>query len=106
MASILNIITTLRSKVIYLRTIDHVWVEGDTISVGNNAVTARCRVMGREGNYLIKCYHRTKPNLERLYGENAYPGELGIYSIDGRMEYIDIVLLPWVEGKPDRKSVV
>lgn len=100
MASILNIITTLRSKVIYLRTIDHVWVEGDTISVGNNAVTARCRVMGREGNYLIKCYHRTKPNLERLYGENAYPGELGIYSIDGRMEYIDIVLLPWVEGKP------
>lgn len=100
MASILSIITTLRSKVIYLRTIDHVWVDCNTISVGNNAVTACCRVMGREGNYLIKCYHRTKPNLERIYGENAYLGELGIYSIDGRMEYIDIVLLPWVEGKP------
>ena len=100
MASILSIITTLRSKVIYLRTIDHVWVDCNTISVGNNAVTACCRVMGREGNYLIKCYHRTKPNLERIYGENAYPGELGLYSIDGRMEYIDIVLLPWVEGKP------
>lgn len=100
MASILNIITTLRSKIIYLRTIDHVWIEGDTISVGNNAVTARCRVMGREGNWLIKCYHRTKPNLKRLYGENAYLGELGTYSIDGRMEYIDIVLLPWVEGEP------
>ena len=100
MASILSIITTLRSKVIYLRTIDHVWVDCNTISVGNNAVTACCRVMGREGNYLIKCYHRTKPNLERIYGENAYLSELGIYSIDGRMEYIDIVLLPWVEGKP------
>lgn len=100
MASILNIITTLRSKIIYLRTIDHVWIDSDTISAGNNAVTARCRVMGREGNWLIKCYHRTKPNLNRIYGENAYLSELGIYSIDGRMEYIDIVLLPWVEGKP------
>ena len=100
MASILNIINTLRNKIIYLRTIDHIWIDADTIKAGNNAVTARCRIMGREGDWLIKCYYRPKQNLKSLYGDNIYEKELGVYSIDGKMEYIDILLMPWVDGEP------
>ena len=100
MASILNIINTLRNKIIYLRTIDHIWIDAETIKAGNNAVTARCRIMGREGDWLIKCYYRPKQNLKSLYGDNIYEKELGVYSIDGKMEYIDILLMPWVDGEP------
>lgn len=100
MASILNIINTLQSKVIYLRTIEHIAVDRSTICAGNNAVTARCRVMPREGWWLIKCYYRPKHNLKTIYEDNFYEHELGVYSIDGAMEFIDIVLLPWVDGEP------
>lgn len=100
MASIINIINTLRSRVIYLRTIDHIAADLSTICAGNNAVTARCRVLGREGWWMVKCYYRPKRNLRAIYEDNFYEKELGVYSIDGAMEYIDIVLLPWVEGEP------
>lgn len=99
MISVINIIQTISSKILYLRTLDHVFVETDTISVGNNAVTARCRIMGREGKWLIKCYYRKKSNLERIYDTYFYPKELSLYSIDGRMESIDVVVMPWIEGK-------
>lgn len=100
MASIINIINTLRNSHFHLRTLDHMWVDHDTICSGNNAVTARCSVIGRQGYWLIKCYFRKKNNLKAIYGDNYYCNELGIYSPTGCIEYIDIVLLPWVEGVP------
>lgn len=100
MASVVNIINTITSQVIYLRTLDHFWVEGDTITKGNNAVVARGRIIGREGLWRIKCYIRPKTHLRQIYGDEYYPQELGVYSIDGKMEYIDLVVQPWVEGTP------
>lgn len=100
MANIINIINTILANVKYFRTIEQIWVDKETICAGNNAVTARCRVMGREGKWLIKCYYRHKPNLKEIYGDALYENELGLYSIDGHMEYIDILLMPWVEGRP------
>lgn len=99
MASVVNIINTMLSRTIYMRTLEHFWVDRNTITKGNNAVTARCKIINREGEWRIKCYLRPKSNLKLIYGDAYYPKELGIYSIDGMMEYIDIVVLPWVEGR-------
>ena len=99
MASVVNIINTITSRVIYLRTLEHIWVDCETITKGNNAVTARCRVINREGTWRIKCYTRHKANLRLIYGNEYYPNELGVYSIGGKIEYIDVVLQPWIEGK-------
>lgn len=90
----------MRQRVLYLRTIDQLWIDQSTISVGSNSVTARCRVMGREGEWLVKCYVRKRANLKAIYQDAYYEQELGIYSIVGTIEYADIVLLPWVEGTP------
>lgn len=105
MASVVNIINTITSRVIYLRTLDHFWVERDTITKGNNAVVARGRIIGREGLWRIKCYIRPKTHLQQIYGDEYYPQELGVYSIDGNMEYVDLVVQPWVEGRPLDKYI-
>ena len=100
MVDCIAIRNTLLSNVKYLRTLDQIWVDEDTIAVGNNTVTARCRVMGREGRYLVKCYFRPKRNTAYIYGSAYMRKELGVYTMAGRIEYIDIVLTPWVEGLP------
>ena len=99
MISVVNIINTISSKILYLRTLDHVVIDKETIRVGNNAVTARCTIPGREGKWLFKCYYRKKTNLRQIYDEAYYPDELSLYSIDGRMESTDVVVMPWIEGK-------
>ena len=98
MLNVINIINTLRNKILYLRTLDYLRIDQDTISVGNNAVTVRCHRIDNDLSLMLKCYYRHKTNLKDIYGDNFYSKELGIYSIAGNIEYIDIVLLPWVDG--------
>ena len=100
MVAAIAIMNTLRSIVKYMRTLEQVFVDPDTITCGNNCVTARCRVFMREGDYLIRCFMHPKHNAPLIYGSAYYPKELGIFKIYGNIEYIDIVLLPWVEGVP------
>lgn len=100
MVDYVSIINTMRQRVLYLRTIDQLWIDHSTIAVGSNSVTARCRVMGRDGEWLVKCYVRKRRNLKAIYKDAYYERELGIFSIMGTIEYADIVLLPWVEGTP------
>lgn len=99
MTSVVSIINTILSRVIYLRTLEHIWIDRETITKGNNAVTARCRVINREGAWCIKCYARPKANLRLIYGDDYYPNELGVYTLGGKIEYIDVVVQPWVEGR-------
>lgn len=100
MVDITSIRNTLSASVIQLRTLDWMKVDIDSMSYGNNAVTARCKLPDREGWYLVKCYFRPKHHLAAIYGDSYLPKELGVYTIQGNIEYIDIVLLPWVEGHP------
>lgn len=100
MVSILAIMSTFRAPVLYLRTLEQLWIDHDTITAGSNSVTARCRVFGREGQWLIKCYVTPRHNLSAIYGDAYYEKEFGIYSITGVIEYVDAVVLPWVEGQP------
>lgn len=96
----MSIVNTLRCDIIYVRSFEDIRVDTETIAVGNNSVTARCRIYGQEGEWMLKCYHRVKANSEMIYGSAYYRGELGIYTLAGRMEYIDVLLIPWVEGVP------
>ena len=99
MANIISIKSALRSNKIETRTLDITDVEIKTISSGNNAVSARCTINGRQGYWLLKCYFRRKPNLDKIYREFYHPQELKVYQICGQHEYIDVVALPWVDGK-------
>lgn len=100
MANITSIKNALRSGNIEARTLDITNVDTITITSGNNAVSVRCTINGREGYWLLKCYYRHKPNLDKIYREFYHPQELKIKQICGDDEYIDVVALPWVEGKP------
>jgi serine/threonine protein kinase len=100
MASILSIKNILNSKRIHTRTLNNITVDSSSISAGNNAVTVRCKIDGREGEWLLKCYFRKKRHLDEIYGDDYYPNELRIYSINGEVDYIDVVVKPWVAGWP------
>lgn len=97
---VIRVLGAMRSDVMFLRTLEHIWIERDTISWGSNSATARCRVMGMEGTFLLKCYFRRRRNARAIYGDRFYPAEFGVANFGGRMEYADIALLDWVEGTP------
>lgn len=65
--------------------------------VGNNAVVCRCWVAGVE--YAIKCYPRKHRNARAIYGDTLYEGELAIQNFIGAVEWVDVVVRPWVEGR-------
>ena len=100
MVNIISIKNTLRSGKIEARTLDIDYVDTPSITSGNNAVSARCTINGRQGFWLLKCYFRRKANLDKIYREFYHPEELKVYQICGGYEYIDVVALPWVDGKP------
>ena len=105
MANVISIMNTLRMRNIPMRTLRLSKVDDYTMTAGNNAVAVRCEIDGREGKWLMKCYFRQKPNLKAIYGEGYYPKELGIYTLGGNLDYIDIVVVPWVEGNPLDKYI-
>ena len=83
MANITSIKNALRSGNIEARTLDITNVDTITITSGNNAVSVRCTINGREGYWLLKCYYRHKPNLDKIYREFYHPQELKINQICG-----------------------
>lgn len=105
MANVISIINTLRMSSIPMRTLKLSKVDDYTISTGNNAVAVRCEIDGREGKWLMKCYFRHKPNLRAIYGKGYHPEELGIYTLGGKLDYIDVVVVPWIEGNPLDKYI-
>ncbi len=98
MVDTIAVINTLRSNVKYMRTLEQIFVDEKTIVCGCNCVTARCRIFMREGDFLVRCLLHPKHNAPLIYGDAYLPKELGIYKLSGNIEYIDIILLPWVEG--------
>lgn len=99
MVNIISIKSALRPSRIKTRNLDITSIDPTSITAGNNAVSVRCRISGRKGYWLLKCYFRHKPHLEQIYCKAYYPNELCVRSIGGSEEYIDVVALPWVEGK-------
>ena len=91
MVNVISIMNTLRMRNIPMRTLRLSKVDDYTMTAGNNAVAVRCEIDGREGKWLMKCYFRQKPNLKAIYKEGYYPKELGIYTLGGNLDYIDIV---------------
>lgn len=100
MISVISIKSALNAKKLNTRTLSNISVDTHTIAAGNNAVSARCTIGGREGDWLIKCYFRNKPHLSEIYGDAYYPKELNVRSINGDSNYIDVVIMPWAPGQP------
>ena len=96
MATLFDVLNTLRAGVATFRTLTPQHITPDMIHVGNNAVVCRCRVAGTE--CAIKCYPRKHRNLRAIYGDALYENELAVYSLIGRVEYVDVVATPWIEG--------
>ena len=96
----MHIINAIRSPYLYLDVADDIEVFTNTISVGNRAVTARCRYRGSMGDALLKCYYRTIDHGAEIYGEHFHANALRVYTIGGRTEFADILLDGWVAGDP------
>ena len=65
--------------------------------IGNSAVTFPVRM--EEKRYALRCYFHLHPNLRRIYGEAYHERELYIYDNPPHGRWVDVVLIPWVEGE-------
>lgn len=63
---------------------------------GNAAVTFFVRHDGCEK--VLKCYTRTNPHLQAIYGKRFLPRELHVFDMTGRQENIDCLLTQRIEG--------
>lgn len=95
-----NIKEALLAPTLLLRTLKDVTIDHASLASGGNSISARCTVADREGCWLLKCYTRRKPHTKEIYGNAYYPEELGVKTFGGTVTYIDVVLTPWVEGRP------
>ena len=98
MATLFDVLNTLRSGVATFRTLTPRHITSDMIYVGNNAVVCRCEVAGRD--CALKCYSRRRRNAHAIYGDAYFSCELLVHTIVGAAEYVDVVVLPWIEGEP------
>lgn len=98
MFSVVDIVNALRADVVHLASAVQVVVRSETISVGNNSVAARCSIRGIDGDFLLKCYYRHDPRLERIYGGAYRIASLRVPTLAGTEESIDTLLVGWIEG--------
>ena len=98
MFSVVDIVNALRADVVHLASAVQVVVRSETISVGNNSVAARCSIRGIDGDFLLKCYYRHDPRLERIYGGAYRIASLRVPTLAGIEESIDTLLVGWIEG--------
>lgn len=104
--NVVNIINVLRQPSLHLRGVGNIYVYDDSITVGNSSVTARCHIDGIEGDKVIKCYFRKKQNTAIIYASGFYPDALDIYSINGDVTSIDVVVMEWHEGETLDKYIL
>ena len=97
MANYLSIVKTLESTNISVRGLGQVVVDPATIEVGNRSVVARCRVTGMRGYKMIKCYLSSQRRGD-VGSRTFYPKSLRVYSISGRVEYVDVAIGRWIAG--------
>lgn len=98
MADAISITNSLTYNAYYLRTLNDLRFDFGTIYAGNSAVVVRCYEPHSSTPLLLKCYYRPINNGKAIYGDRYKPKELGVISLTGYTEFIDVVLLPWVEG--------
>lgn len=63
---------------------------------GNAAVSFRVEHKGQR--MMLKCFTRTNPRLQAIYGEAFHPRELCVSDISGRNTMVDCLLVPYIEG--------
>ena len=98
MANFLPIVRILETTNIEVRGLGHVVVDPATIEVGNNSVVARCRVAGKRGFKMIKCY-LSSCYRAKLKDVDYYPQSLRVFSFYGGEEYVDVAIGRWIDGK-------
>ena len=96
MAALYDVLNALRACRATFQTLAPQPVTTDNIFVGNNAVVYRCKVSGRE--YALKCYPNHHRNARAIYGPALHEGEMVVCNLQGSVEYVDVVALPWIEG--------
>ncbi|MBR5771078.1 MAG: hypothetical protein IKY20_05900 [Alistipes sp.] len=47
----------------------------------------------------LKCYPHKRRNSRAIYGDALYEDELVVYNLVGRLECIDVVVMPWIDGR-------
>lgn len=98
MVNFLPIVKALEITNINVRGLGQVVVDPATIMVGNNSVTARCRIDGLRGLRTIKCYIVSQ-DVEEIVPLSFYPKALRVYSFSGKYEYVDVAISKWIAGE-------
>lgn len=101
MLSVADIVNAVSSPYTVWRTLGGVQVEmcgGRPAYVVGNAAVSFC-VWYHGERKMLKCYIRTNPNLEFIYGSAYLRQELSVIDIVGRHRWVDCLLMDYIEGR-------
>ena len=98
MVNFILIVKTLKTTNINVRGLGQVVVDPATIEIGNKSIVARCRIVGQRGYKTLKCY-LTSRYRDDVKGVRYYPKSLAVSGFSGRVEYIDVAISRWINGR-------
>lgn len=98
MATIIDVLNALRSQVVTFRTLPPQHIATENIHVGNHAVVCRCVARDSGEEIALKCYPRRRRNVPEIYGVAYKPNEVGVFTLNAPLEYVDAVAMPWIDG--------
>lgn len=98
MATIIDVLNALRSQVVTFRTLPPQHIATENIHVGNHAVVCRCVARDSGEEIALKCYPRRRRNVPEIYGMAYKPNEVGVFTLNAPLEYVDAVAMPWIDG--------
>ena len=100
MTSVTEILHALNYNHIYIDGVGELVIHKESICVGNNAIIARCHIVGAEGDgdKLLRCYTRWRNPIQSKYDPSFIPKAIAITTLMGESYKIDVSLSKWQEG--------
>lgn len=100
MASVTEILHALNYNHIYIDGVGELVIHKESICVGNNAVIARCHIVGAEddGDKLLRCYIRWRSPIQSKYDHTFIPKAFTITTLMGESQEVDVSLSDWYKG--------
>ena len=100
MTSVTEILHALNYNHIYIDDVGELVIHKESICVGNNAIIARCHIVGAEGDgdKLLRCYTRWRNPIQSKYDPSFIPKAIAITTLMGESYKIDVSLSKWQEG--------
>ncbi|MBO5833068.1 MAG: hypothetical protein J6Q95_07220 [Alistipes sp.] len=97
MLTAVDIINALQQPLLHIDGIGGIRIYPESIIAGSISVASRCRIVGIEGDFLLKCFYDASSCPRRSTSHSI--ASLKIYTLSGRVCDVRCLVRRWLEGR-------